>query len=98
MRRWDVAKLQGDCVDVRGRETARGRYLSGLMERLNESWDVQGSMAEKWDVLKGALCGEAKAVLGYEDRKRPGRARQLLGQALMRRTGCMLYGSVLKQP
>ena len=30
---------------------------------------MQGSVAEKWDVLKGALCGEAKAVLGYEDRK-----------------------------
>ena len=37
VRRWDVAKLHGDCVDARGRETARGRYLSGLRERLNGS-------------------------------------------------------------
>ena len=28
-------------------ETARGRYPSGLRERLNRSWDVQGSVAEK---------------------------------------------------
>ena len=32
---------------------------------------MQDSVAEKWDVLKGALCDEAKAVLGYEDRKQP---------------------------
>ena len=55
-------------MDARGRETSRGRYLNGLRER---SWDVQGSVAEKWDVLKGALCCEAKAVLWYEDRKQP---------------------------
>ena len=67
VRRRDVPKLQGDRVDVRG----GGRYLNGLREKLNGSWDMQGSVAKKWGVLKGALCYEAKAVLGYEDRKQP---------------------------
>ena len=71
VKRWDAGKLQGGCRDAKGRETARGKYLNGLRERLGESWVVEGSVSENWDVLKVALCDEAEAVLGYEDRRQP---------------------------
>ena len=55
---------------------------------------MQGSVAEKWDVLKGALHGEANGVMRTGSSQTGlWRVRQLLGQALMRGTGCMLYGS-----
>ncbi len=45
--------------------------MNGLGERLRESWDVESSVSEKWEVLKAAMCDEAEAVLGYEDRRQP---------------------------
>ena len=76
VKRWDVAKLQGGSVDARGRMTARGKYLSGLKERVCESWVEEGSVSGKWEVLKAAMCDEAEAVLGYEDRRQPDWCRE----------------------
>ena len=36
VRRWDVARLKGSTEDARGRETARGRYLRCVKEKLRE--------------------------------------------------------------
>ena len=36
--RWNVAKLQGACVDDRGIVTARGRFLESVREGLKEKW------------------------------------------------------------
>jgi len=52
VKRWDVAKLQGSCVDARGRMTTRGKYLSGLNERVCESLVEEDSVSRKWEVLK----------------------------------------------
>ena len=71
VRRWDVARLQGACVDRRGRETARGMYLRTVREKLHEGWDKESSVQEKWDTLMSALCNGAKAGLGFEDRRQP---------------------------
>jgi len=44
--------------------TARGKYLSGLKERVSESWVEEGSVSGKWEVLKAAMCDEAEASVG----------------------------------
>ena len=59
------------CIDTKGRVTTRGEYLDGLKKRVSESWMEEGSVSEKWEVLKSAICDEAQKVLGYEDRRQP---------------------------
>ena len=71
MKRWDVAKLQGACVDEMGRVTARGRFLGGIGEKLKEKWDKDSNVEGKWDVLRSVMCDAAKECLGHEDRRQP---------------------------
>ncbi len=95
VKRWDVAQLQCGCFDARGRMTTRGKYLSGLKKRVCESWVEEGSVSEKWEVLKSALCDEAEAVIDHEDRKQPNwflESGTVLRPLLKERIGCMLCG------
>ena len=66
VRRWDVSKLKGRCVDERGRETSLGSFVRSVNQRLQEEWDGTKCVQEKWDTLKTALCDGAKTELGYE--------------------------------
>ena len=49
MKRWDVAKLQGACVDEKGRVTAKGSFLGSIGEKLRERWDKDSNVERKWD-------------------------------------------------
>ena len=71
VRRWDVNKLKGRCVDDNGRETSIGSFVRVIEQVLQSKWDEANSVEEKWDTLKTALCDGAKTELGYEDRKQP---------------------------
>ena len=71
MKRWDVAKLQGACVDEMGRVTARARFLGGIGEKLRERWDKDSNVEGKWDVLRSVMCDAAKECLEHEDRRQP---------------------------
>ena len=71
LKRWDVAKLQGDCVDKEGKMTARGQFLESVRKGLKEKWDANGNVEGKWGVLSSAMCDAAKECLGYEDRRQP---------------------------
>jgi len=71
VKRWNVAKLQGDCEDDRGTVTAKGRFLERVRKGLKEKWDTGESVEEKWNVLSSVMCDAAKEWLGYEDRRQP---------------------------
>ena len=64
VRRWDVSKLKGKCVDERGRETCMGSFVKSVNQRLQEEWDETKCVQEKWDTLKTVLCDRAKTDLG----------------------------------
>jgi len=46
-KRFDMAKLEGQCVDERSRELPNGRFVSGVGESMKRSWDSDGSVQEK---------------------------------------------------
>lgn len=69
--RYDVAKLQGASVDENGEITTRGKYQQSVGERVKEAWDTEGSVEEKWEVMKAALCESAQLLLGKTKRKDP---------------------------
>ena len=75
--RFDVSKLQGRCVDERGKERregggwqkvkeeeGRGKFASRVCAKMKEQWSSRGSVEEKWDVMKSALCEAAGSILG----------------------------------
>ena len=59
MKRWNVAKLQGDCEDDRGRVTAKGRFLECVRKGLKEKWDIGNSIEVKWNVLSSVMYDTA---------------------------------------
>ena len=71
VKRWDVAKLQGACVDEMGRVTAKGRFLGSIGEKLRERWDKDSNVKGEWDVLRSVMCDTARECLGHEDRRQP---------------------------
>ena len=56
MKRWDVAKLQGACVDEMGRVTARGRFLGGYRG------EVEGEMGQRQQCGREVGCLEVSDV------------------------------------
>ena len=46
VKRWNVAKLQGDCEDDRGAVRAKGRFLESARKGLKEKWDTGKSVEE----------------------------------------------------
>ena len=58
MMRYDVGKLSHD-------DSASTCYLETVLERFSESWSVNGTLAEKWQVVKAALTSAAGEVLGF---------------------------------
>ena len=50
LKRWDVTKLQGDCVGKKGAVTARGKFQE-CQKGLNEKCTKNGKVEGKWDVL-----------------------------------------------
>ena len=71
MKRWDVAKLHGTCVDEKGRVTAKGSFLGSIGEKLRERWDKDSNVEEKLDVLTSVMCDATRECLGHEDRRQP---------------------------
>ena len=69
--RFDVAKLQGASVDEEGEMTIRGKYQQRVGEGVNRAWDGEGSVEEKWEVMKAALCESAQLLLGRTKRRDP---------------------------
>ena len=70
-RKFDVSKLKGRCSDDRGRETTKGRFVSGVFERMRGMWRCDGSLEVKWSAMKTALRETAGSVLGSEGRWQP---------------------------
>ena len=71
VKRWNVAKLQGDCEEDRGTVTAKERFLESVKKGLKKKWDTSKSIEEKWDVLSSVMCDAAKEWSGYEVRWQP---------------------------
>ena len=59
--RYDVGKLSHD-------DSVSTCYLETVLERFSESWSVNGTLAEKWQVVKDALTSAAGDVLGFSSR------------------------------
>ncbi len=60
-----MAELEGHCVDVKGRELPKGRFVSGVSDRMTNSWNPGGRhVQEKWKVMRDAMCSVAKSILG----------------------------------
>ena len=59
VRRWNVMKLKGKCVDEKGRETS---FVRAVEQKLQTWWDETNDVREKWDTLKTALCDGANWV------------------------------------
>ena len=64
MKRYDVLKLQGRSMDDKGRNTIRGKFENEVCERIQKKWKSDGTVEEKWNVMKTALCETASSVLG----------------------------------
>ena len=64
MKRYDVLKLQGRSMDDKGRTTTRGKFENEVCERIQKEWKSDGTVEEKWNVMKTALCETASSVLG----------------------------------
>lgn len=69
-RKFDVSKLQGRCMDNKGRETTKGKYVREVSERMQDTWKSDSNVEEKWDVMKRAMCETAGSVLGSAGRHR----------------------------
>ena len=46
-RKFDVSKLKGRCRDERGGEMTKGRFASGVFERMRGMWRCDGSLEQK---------------------------------------------------
>ena len=59
VKRFDVAKLQGQCEDVRGRKLPKDKFVSGMCESLKRYWNCAGTAEEKWNMMGGCdvQCG-----------------------------------------
>ena len=58
MMRYDVGKLSHD-------DSVSTCYLETVLEKFSKSWSVNGTLAEKWQVVKVALTSAAGDVLGF---------------------------------
>ena len=68
-RKFDVSKLQGRCTDERGRETTRGKFMNKVCTTMKEAWCSDGTVEEKWEVMKSALCEAAGSILGSASKR-----------------------------
>ena len=66
--KFDVTILKGSCTDEAGRQTTKGKFACCAAENLKENWDQNGSIEDKWKVMKEALMGAASATLDVEKR------------------------------
>ena len=69
--RFDVSCLKGDCVDEQGKMTTKGLFVNGVSRRLQAVWNQEGSVEEKWTLLKTALTDAAQSTLGTQKRRSP---------------------------
>ena len=46
--RFDVSCLKGDCVDEQGKMTDMGLCVNGVSWRLQDAWNQEGLVEEKW--------------------------------------------------
>lgn len=67
--KFDVSKLQGRCTDERGRETTRGKFVNKVCATMKEAWCSDGTVEEKWEVMKSALCEAAGSILGSANKR-----------------------------
>ena len=66
VKRFDVAKLQGQCEDV---ELPKGKFVSGVCESLKRNWNQTGTAHEKWIMMRNVMCSVARSVLGQAERR-----------------------------
>ena len=69
LKRYDVTKLQGPCVDVKGRELTKGKFVTGVCDSMKGKWDQLSTAQEKWEVLKSALCDTASSIVGHAHKR-----------------------------
>ncbi len=48
-------------MDNKGRETTKGKYVREVSERMQDTWENDSNVEEKWDVMKTETAG---SVLG----------------------------------
>ncbi len=56
-RKFDVARLRTVSGGMKGKDTVRDKYAGEVSRRLKEEWCKTGTVEEKWEVMKSALCG-----------------------------------------
>ena len=67
-RRYDVKGLE---VGVAEESDVRVPYVECVLEKARTGWPVDGSVEEKWGVLRSAMTGAADEVLGKAKRRNP---------------------------
>ena len=69
VKRFDVAKLQGQCEDVMGRVLPKGKFVSGVCESLKRNWNQAGTAHEKWNMMRDVICSVARSMRGQAERR-----------------------------
>ena len=87
-RRYDVKGLE---VGVAEESDVRVPYVECVLEKARTGWPVDGSVEEKWGVLRSAMTGAADEVLGKARRRNPDwfvESKEDLKPLLQRRNDC----------
>ena len=77
-----VGKFDVSNTDERERETTRGKFVNKVCVTMKETWCSDGTVEEKWDVMKSALCEAAGSVLGSASKRQADWFRE--NEALLR--------------
>ena len=73
VRRFDVSGLSHTCVNEGegALVSQKDEYVEAVLERAGGEWPDEGTVEEKWKVLRGALVDVATETLGKARRRQP---------------------------
>ena len=66
-----MSKLIGPSLDESGKSTPRGHFQELTSKFVSEQWKANGTISEKWAVIRSALTEAANTALGVEKRRHP---------------------------
>ena len=92
-RKYSVGLLHEGKLRDRTSDEVRKRFQQELSHKVEESWptDGDGTVEEKWSVLRDALKETAESILGYEGKKQPdwySESADIIEPALKHRSEC----------
>ncbi len=77
-KKFDLARLRTVSGGMKGKDTVRDKYAGEVSKRLKEEWCETGTVEEKWEVIKSALCVAATSTLGTSSQKKWTGLRRML--------------------